>query len=694
MELYVFNHNRQLSGVVESYEYLRWTRRYVRCGSFELIAIATPENVALLKEGHILQKSGDQEAGIIERVELSQTEREIIMASGRFATSFLSRRIIWGTETLRGDLSAAVSQLITKHLISPTDNTRKITGFAFSATTLGVSVSSQTSYRNLMEAVCDLCDGLEVGIKTAFDPATGIFTVSLYMGGAASVVFSKEYENLTEQIYTESVDGYANTALIGGEGEGSARQFVTIAQGSGENRREVFVDARDLQSADFPNNYTETLTFRGQSRLAELAPRYSFDAAVNPHGNLRYKTDFDLGQSVRVVSKSWGVTLSARITEIEETYDMDGQSLQLTFGKSELTLAQKMRSYMSGMKTAILAPSGGGPGEIPDASITAAKVADNAITSGKIAAGAVTTAAVADVSITAAKIATGAVAQSKIADGAVAQAKLADNAVTSAKINEGAVTLPKINTSILPSTANTYAQRLLTNTYQDAGAVNLNDYMTFGEYTLYNITTATNFPTGTWTGSGNTAHLIVQRYYSNAAVRQILTKRNSPNDIWTRTASSASSWTAWYRIPALGDGSEIATANIANLAVTAAKIANSTITTAKIAQEADTGITISWASGITLAGTQNSYTNKGVVVLGFQIQVSSGTPVAPGGTLCTISSAAFRPYATVRSVLVPVPTYVNSVPITIETNGVIKNAASGTTLPAGYYMISVSYARA
>ena len=86
MELFVFGADRALSGIVESYEYLRWTRRYVRCGSFELIAIATPENLALLKEGSILQKPGDDEAGIIERVELTQTDREIIAASGRFAT--------------------------------------------------------------------------------------------------------------------------------------------------------------------------------------------------------------------------------------------------------------------------------------------------------------------------------------------------------------------------------------------------------------------------------------------------------------------------------------------------------------------------------------------------------------------------------------------------------------------------------
>ena len=104
MELYIYNLNRELAGIVESFEYLRWTRRYSQCGSFELKAIATPENTELLKEGNIIWKNDDEEAGIIEHLELSQTEHEIITASGRFATSFLSRRIVWQTEKLSGDI--------------------------------------------------------------------------------------------------------------------------------------------------------------------------------------------------------------------------------------------------------------------------------------------------------------------------------------------------------------------------------------------------------------------------------------------------------------------------------------------------------------------------------------------------------------------------------------------------------------
>jgi len=135
---------------------------------------------------------------------------------------------------------------------------------------------------------------------------------------------------------------YASFVLVGGEGEGAGRIIVPVGGGSGEERHEVFVDARDLQSEDFPDSYEDALVFRGQQRLAEMALVEAFDAYINHHGNLTYKVDFDIGSRVQIVSKRWGVSLSARITEIEESYDREGMSIAATFGKPLLTLAQKL----------------------------------------------------------------------------------------------------------------------------------------------------------------------------------------------------------------------------------------------------------------------------------------------------------------------------------------------------------------
>ncbi|ROR28096.1 ReqiPepy6 Gp37-like protein [Mobilisporobacter senegalensis] len=359
MELYVFNQNRSLIGIVESFEYLRWTRRYSQCGSFELKAIASPENTELLQVGNYIWKNDDEEAGLIEYLQLSQTDEESITVSGRFATVLLGRRIIWNTEKLNGDFSTCIAQLINNNVIAPVDVDRQISNLSFTAPFLSIPVKQQVSYSNLLDKIQELCEAASVGIKTVFQPDTGHFTVTLYIGATSQAVFSKEYENLLDQTFTKNTSNYVNTVKIGGEGEGEDnRIFAYITNGLGENRREAFVDAKDLRMEDFPTDYEDTLTFRGETRLAELAMSNYFEVTINNHSNLTYKVDYDLGQVVQIISKKWGVSMTARIMEIEESYDADGQSINVTFGKTELTIAQKVKSDFSQITTTLGAPTG------------------------------------------------------------------------------------------------------------------------------------------------------------------------------------------------------------------------------------------------------------------------------------------------------------------------------------------------
>ena len=649
MELYIYNSNRELAGIVESFEYLRWTRRYSQCGSFELKAIATQENTALLKEGNIIWKNDDEEAGIIEHLELSQTEQEIITASGRFATSFLARRIVWQTEKLSGDISICVEQLINNNLINPTDTARKISGISFLSPNLNVPISTQVSYRNLMDVITELCEVSEVGIKTVFTPSTGILTVMLYMGIESQAVFSKEYENLTEQIYTISAADYANTALVGGEGEGSDRTFVAIASGSGEARHEIFIDAKDLRKDDFGADYIDTLIFRGQSKLNEQAIRYSFDTSVNPHGNLSYKTDYDLGHTVKVISKAWGVSMTTRITEIVETYDANGQSVSVVFGKAELTIAQKIRSDMSQVKTAISAPTG-------------------------------------------------------ISEVAEAIGNVTE---TIGDLNE---LDPKIQgDSVTDSINNLFGKLPALENFVGAGTTSV------GQYALHNMVPGDAFYFTSYSGNkfsdqpSENGHIFLIKHngdntgngYQRAMGFFISRDTMTFYVISVFVFNNPSGQANWLSFP-LGALTDIAAAvrgstfassinNVYNAPVSGTRIANGAVTTAKIAQEADTSITYSLASGVTM-GFNMSFVNKGVVSIGMQINVGA-SGVASGGTILTITNANFYPYSTVRAVATTVGGSGTSMPITINTSGVVANAAS-STLPTGFYLISCSYARA
>lgn len=131
--------------------------------------------------------------------------------------------------------------------------------------------------------------------------------------------------------------------MVGGEGEGAERTFVIAGHGNGEERYEIFVDAKDLRAEEFPDSYADALIFRGDGKLMEQAMVQALDVTVNQYGNLTYKLDFDIGSRIQAVSKRWGISMSARITEIEESYDRSGMSLAVTFGKPLLSLLQKLK---------------------------------------------------------------------------------------------------------------------------------------------------------------------------------------------------------------------------------------------------------------------------------------------------------------------------------------------------------------
>lgn len=100
---------------------------------------------------------------------------------------------------------------------------------------------------------------------------------------------------------------YKNFAYVAGEGEGSARVIVEVdlRSSADEERREVYVDARDLQSTyqdDAGDEHTYTadqyralLRQRGLEKLAEYQKIETVNGDVDPNANLTYGVDFDLG---------------------------------------------------------------------------------------------------------------------------------------------------------------------------------------------------------------------------------------------------------------------------------------------------------------------------------------------------------------------------------------------------------------
>ncbi|PKM58666.1 MAG: hypothetical protein CVU99_17460 [Firmicutes bacterium HGW-Firmicutes-4] len=286
MELYIYNRDLELVSIVDKYESFLWKRRYTKAGEFELHCPVTFRNLELLQKGMIIHKNdGDQEAGFINYRGLSQNSdgEETLVVRGQFLTGYLDRRIIWGTQILNSTAETAMRCMVNNNCINPIDPDRIIPDLIlgdFQDTT--ETVDYETSYSNLQEEIESVATSSELGIRTVFDKVNKKLKFEVYKGidqstgqsVNAQCIFSKEFDNILEQKYTDSLEGYKNLALIGGIGEGSARKLKTVGTATGLDRYEIFVDQASLSNeydvVTYDTKTTETIKAEELARIANV----------------------------------------------------------------------------------------------------------------------------------------------------------------------------------------------------------------------------------------------------------------------------------------------------------------------------------------------------------------------------------------------------------------------------------------
>ncbi len=119
---------------------------------------------------------------------------------------------------------------------------------------------------------------------------------------------------------------------------------------SGLARRELYVDARDLQSEADPDNpltpeeYAALLTTRGREKLAENELVRSFSAVVRTlDPTYQYGVDFDVGDTITVTDNRLGVSADAVVEAAAQSVGGDDRELTLTLGYGQPTLHDILR---------------------------------------------------------------------------------------------------------------------------------------------------------------------------------------------------------------------------------------------------------------------------------------------------------------------------------------------------------------
>lgn len=341
MDIYVMNKNFEKIAVIEDASVI-WVNRYYDVGDFEIYVGATEKYINILQSGNYVTRLDDEKVGIIENIKITYDDEgtEYLTATGRFAESLLGRRIVWQQTQLAGTAENGLRNLINNNIVNPIIADRKIPIIE-----LGIvkgytdRLDAQYTGDNILEINKNVAISNQTGFKFNFTGAK--FQYELYKGIDRSynqtqnsyVVFSDKYDNLLTSEYELNTSNLKNVALVAGEGEGTARKTIEVGSGTGLNRYEIFVDARNLSTNNgeiTTSEYNEALKEKGFENIVTITQ--AFTGEVDLEQNYKYKKDFFLGDIVTIENSKWGIFINSRIIEITESEDESGYRITPTFG--------------------------------------------------------------------------------------------------------------------------------------------------------------------------------------------------------------------------------------------------------------------------------------------------------------------------------------------------------------------------
>lgn len=358
-------------GEVNQYESLIWPDKFNGYASFELWAPITEENSEYFKKGNILWCGGDNAAVVeIVKSEIDENGTKTYNVKGRTLEMLLTTRIIWGTyNVVNKDTSTAMYEIVNQNCVNPSNANRKIPYLKLAEDLkFGGKITYQKTGGEVYDSLSTIASTYDLGFSVLFRPKTKELIFEVVEGVDRTVEqsvndpveFSTELEDLLSSSYYTNDQDIKNVAFVQGEGSGSSRKSATSgeANSKGFGRRELYVDARDLQSTSVDENgeeqnlspaeYTQVLTQRGDDKLSECKTTETFEAQIRVFGDVQYEfgKDYRKGDKVTVRDRQLNVVVSARITEVEEDFD-DEYALALTFGYSYPTIMQKVKQQIS-----------------------------------------------------------------------------------------------------------------------------------------------------------------------------------------------------------------------------------------------------------------------------------------------------------------------------------------------------------
>lgn len=350
------NNSLTIIGVLNTYTSLLWVSRYLGPGEAEVWAPVNEENKDYFKEGNIIWDGKDQAMMVaslkVETTELGERKYHVKLEG---LEKLLGKRINWGIYNAYNKYVSDIAyELVELHCTNPINLDRKIPYLTTNSTKtqLGQRLTFQNTGGNILEVIETLFSGkLGTYMRLDLHSQNIIFEVVEGTNKTSEIELSTVYGDILTSSYFYNPIDERTIARVGGEGEGSERMYEVAGDEAkiGLNRKELFIDARDLQSTYQEDGqevvipveeYKEMLRVRGREYLDKNAPLETFESRIRVLGNVQFilGEDYLLGDVITIRDKDIGVTTFSRVVSIEEEISSSGYKVSINVGHERATI--------------------------------------------------------------------------------------------------------------------------------------------------------------------------------------------------------------------------------------------------------------------------------------------------------------------------------------------------------------------
>lgn len=282
-----------------------WSEGYNTTQPFTLELLATEEYKKKVKPDCYVGRDDRKTLMVLKTVRVKDGH---VIASGKQANRCL--------DDVACETIIQAGALLDRAIKEAYDKSEGFENISFETPHLDVIYEHQISNKSCLLLCETMCQDTDTGFRVVRDGKA--IKVEFYKPEInPNRVLSERYGSLKVDSITLSTENKKNHAIILGEGEGEARFRVRVDLSNGEQKRSMFVDARDITREEGENDasYSARLAARGYEEL--LSKQGTWECALNPLPQ-EFGTLYDLGDVIIALLPDYDMKMQARITRFTQ----------------------------------------------------------------------------------------------------------------------------------------------------------------------------------------------------------------------------------------------------------------------------------------------------------------------------------------------------------------------------------------